>query len=102
MIPSNPSDEDIAGTWEQTQRERQAILVWGRQGGRLQEVVQAYRFARRQGDSTETAKACAVRVVGQIDPTIAEAATYALVLLEWMEREHRDWFWRCCRHHHVL
>jgi hypothetical protein len=33
---------------------------------------------------------------------LADPLAAAMVLLEWMEREHRGWFWRCCRTDHVL
>ena len=82
--------------------ERQAILTWGRQKGRLQEVVQEYRFARRQGDGRARAHADAALAVARLDPAVVDPKTYAGVLLEWMEKEHREWFWRCCRDHHLL
>jgi hypothetical protein len=96
------SRENDAVEWERAERERRAILAWGRQGGRLQEVVLAYRFARRQGGDAEEAWDCATNAVMVLDPSIAAPANHAAVLIKWMEREHREWFWRCCRHHHEL
>jgi hypothetical protein len=93
-----PSGDDAAAEWESTQ----IILAWGRRDGRLQAVVQEYRFGRRQGDSSEQAYGCAARRVASLDASIADPLIYAGVLVQWMEREHRDWFWRCCRDHHVL
>lgn len=78
------------------------ILAWGRQKGRLQEVVQEYRFARRAGDPSCQAHAHAAAVVARLDPAVVDPARYARVLIKWMEQEHREWFWRCCRDHHVL
>ena len=68
----------------------------------LQEVVQEYRFSRRQGDCSNTAHENASGVVAKADPSIADPMNHAGVLIEWAEREHREWFWRCCRKHHVL
>jgi hypothetical protein len=93
-----PSGDDDAAEWESTQ----TILAWGRRDGRLKEVVQEYRFGRRQGDSSERAYVCAALRVASLDASIADPQTCAAVLIQWMEREHRDWFWRCCRDHHVL
>jgi len=93
-----PSGDDAAAEWERTQ----TILAWGRREGRLQEVVQEYRFARRQGDTCEQAYGWAARRVASLDSSIADPQACAAVLIQWMEREHRDWFWRCCRDHHVL
>jgi hypothetical protein len=38
----------------------------------------------------------------EADPSISDAMNHAGELIEWAEREHRDWFWRCCRDHHRL
>ena len=93
---------EIALEWLRLCDERQSILAWGRQDGRLQSVVQAYRFARRCGDHADKAYADAGDAVRRLDPSVAEPMNHAAVLLEWAEREHRAWFWRCCRDHHVL
>jgi hypothetical protein len=74
-----------------------AILAWGRQHGRLQAVVQEYRFSRRAGDPSSTAYAHATAAVVRLDPSVADPGTYAAVLIAWVEQEHRAWFWRCCR-----
>ncbi len=82
--------------------DKHAILAWGRRKGRLQEVVQEYRFSRRAGDASDKAHDYASAAVARLDLSVADPAIYAAVLIQWMEREHRDWFWRCCRDHHVL
>lgn len=78
------------------------ILAWARQRHVLMEIVQEYRFARRQGEGAERARHEAAALVARTDPTIPRPMTYALILLEWAEQEHRDWFWRCCRGKHAL
>jgi len=79
------------------------ILAWARQRpGLLQAVVQEYRFSRRQGEGAVRARREAARAMQRIDPAIADPMTHAMVLLEWMEQEHRDWFWRSCRTGHEL
>jgi hypothetical protein len=92
----------VAAEWRRIEAERQAILAWARRTRMLQEVVQEYRFSRRQGDASCRAHENASRVVATADPSIADPMNYAGVLIEWAEREHRAWFWRCCRKHHVL
>jgi hypothetical protein len=96
------SREEVAAEWVRIEQERQAILDWGRQKGRLQDVVQEYRFARRAGDASYKAHEHAALAVARADPSVADPANYAGVLIEWAEKEHREWFWRCCRDHHVL
>jgi hypothetical protein len=96
------SREEVAAEWVRIEEQRQAILAWARQTGMLQEVVQEYRFGRRQGDASYKAHEQASLVVARADASIADPMNHAGVLIEWAEREHRDWFWRCCRHHHVL
>ncbi|HSI01229.1 MAG TPA: hypothetical protein VLA02_11545 [Reyranella sp.] len=100
--PGGSSREEVAAEWVRIGQDRQAILAWARQHHRLQEVVQEYRFSRRAGDPSTTAHENAGLVVRKADPSIADPMNTAGVLIEWAEREHRDWFWRCCRHHHVL
>ena len=100
--PDGSSREEVAAEWVRIEQERRAILAWGRQHRRLQEVVQEYRFSRRAGDLSRKAHENAALVVTKADPSIVDPLNWAGVLIEWAEREHRDWFWRCCRHHHVL
>ncbi len=38
----------------------------------------------------------------EIVATVADPLAYAGHIIEWAEREHLVWFWRCCREHHVL
>jgi hypothetical protein len=68
----------------------------------LIEIVQAYRFERRQGAFSSAAHAAAAKLVEKMDPSIGDPLTYADVCFEWAEREHRQWFWRCTRDHHLL
>ena len=94
---------EVALEWMRICEERQAIMAWGRaEKGRLMEVVQTYRFERRQGSNSNTAHTAAAKTVAQLDPTVGDPLNYAGVLIEWAEREHRSWFWRCCGEHHVL
>jgi hypothetical protein len=94
--------QEVALEWMRIFDQRQIILAWGREGSRLVDVVQAYRFARKCGDYSNTAHEQAAKIVARIDPSIADPMNHAGVLIEWAEREHREWFWRCCRDHHVL
>jgi hypothetical protein len=96
------SPEEVAAEWRRIEAERQAILAWARRTRLLQEVVQEYRFSRRQGDASCRAHENASRMVAKADPSIADPMNHAGVLIEWAEREHRAWFWRCCARHHVL
>ena len=68
----------------------------------LIEIVQTYRFERRQGAFSSAAHAAAARLVEKMDATIGNPLTYAGVCIEWAEREHRQWFWRCTRDHQLL
>jgi hypothetical protein len=96
------TQEEVAAEWKRIAAEREVILSWGRSTRMLQEAVQAYRFERRQGSWSYTAHIAASKVVEKADTSIADPMNYAGVLIEWAEREHRDWFWRCCRDQHVL
>ena len=88
---------EVALEWMRLCEERQAIMAWGRaEKGRLMEVVQTYRFERRQGNSSTPLEEAA-KIVASLDGSVSDPANYAGVLIEWAEREHRDWFWRCCR-----
>ena len=106
LVPDStdrPTPEEVAAAWQEIARANDAILAWARAvPGRLQEVVQTYRFERRQGAFSYSAHIAASRTVAALDPSIGDAMNYAGVLIEWAEREHRAWFWRCCRNHHVL
>ena len=96
------SQAEVALEWMRLCDERQAILAWGRaEKGRTMEVVQSYRFTRREGRNN-AAHDEAAKTVAALDATVRDPKNYAGVLIEWAEREHRAWFWRCCRNHHVL
>lgn len=96
------SQGEVALEWIRICDERQAIIAWGRaEKGRLMEVVQAYRFARRSGRHN-AAHDDAAATVKALDASVDDPKNYAGVLIEWAEREHREWFWRCCGDGHVL
>jgi hypothetical protein len=82
--------------------EREEILCWGRATGLLREVVQQYRFERRQGADTAVAHDAAAKLVAAADPRIVDPLRHAKVMIAWAESEHRAWFWRCCRDGHRL
>lgn len=94
--------EEVAAEWVKIAQEREVILAWGRRTAMLREVVQQYRFERKQGTYSYLAHAAAAKIVEKADPTVADPLNYAGVLIEWVERQNRDWFWRCCRDHHTL
>ena len=64
--------------------------------------MQTYRFERRRGAFSYLAHRAAAKAIEQIDPSVEVAMTYAGVCIDWAEREHRPWFWRCAPNHQVL
>jgi len=46
--------------------------------------------------------AAAAKMVEKMDLSIGDPLTHAGVCIEWAEREHRQWFWRCTRDHQLL
>lgn len=106
LVPDSsqkPSPEAVKAAWEAIERDRVTILAWTRERPtRLQNVVQEYRFERHRGAPSWPAHVAASKVVEAEDPTVTDPMNYAGVILEWAEREHREWFWRCCRRYHVL
>jgi hypothetical protein len=50
--PRAPTPEDVETEWRRRAQERDAILAWARSTKLLMEIVQAYRFERRQGART--------------------------------------------------
>ncbi len=92
---SKPSGSD----WR---RSEGAILGWARAKKALSEIVQTYRFERRRGTYSHSAHSAAAKTVEQIDRSVDDAMTYAGVCIEWAEREHRAWFWRCAPNDQVL
>jgi hypothetical protein len=94
--------EEVTAEWGRIAKEREAILAWARSTKMLQHVVQEYRFQRRQGASSYMSHLAAAEFIEKTDASVPDPVNYAGVLIEWAEREHRDWFWRCCRDHHVL
>ena len=82
--------------------ERETILGWARASGLLREVIQQYRFERRQGAGSPAAYDEAAKLVAAADPQIVDPLKYARVMVAWAEHEHRAWFWRCCRDGHRL
>lgn len=105
LVPNSTqgaSREEVEAEWQRIAQEREAIVAWGRSTGMLRDVVQEYRFERRRGAFSSSAHMAAAKVVEKADLSIVDPMNYAGVLIEWAEREHREWFWRCCRDHHVL
>ena len=105
LVPGSseaPSPEEVDAAWARLAQERDAILAWARSTRMLIEIVQTYRFERRQGACSAAAHAAAARLVEKVDPSIADPMTWAGVCIEWAEREHRAWFWRCTRDHQLL
>ena len=96
------SRDEVAMEWERMEAEREEILAWGRATGMLREVVQQYRFERHTGRYSSTAHEAAAGLIEKLHRTIPEPINYAGVLIEWSEKEHRSWFWRCCRDGHSL
>jgi hypothetical protein len=41
----------------------------------------------------------AAKLIEKLHPAVDDPVNHAGVCIEWAEREHREWFWRCCRHH---
>lgn len=81
---------------------RETILGWARKTKALQEIVQTYRFERRQGAFSHMAHLAAAKAVERVDPSVDDAMSDAGVCIEWAEREFREWFWRCAPSHQVL
>jgi hypothetical protein len=105
LVPGSnqaPTPEEVDAAWARLAHEREAILSWARATRMLIEIVQAYRFERRQGAWSSAAHAAAASVVAKADPSIGDPMTWAGVCIEWAEREHRQWFWRCARDHRLL
>lgn len=92
------SPEEVALEFERMDAEREEILAWGRSTRMLREVVQQYRFERSRGAYSYAAHQAAARIIEQSFPCIRDPLNYAGVLIVWAEKEHRTWFWHCCRH----
>lgn len=105
LVPGStcaPTAGEVETAWRRMAEQREAILAWARASKALMEIVQTYRFERRQGACSLDAHAAAARVVEQLDRSITDPGTYAGVCIEWAEREYRQWFWRCAPNHQVL
>ena len=105
LVPNSTqgaTHEEVAAEWIRIAAKRAAILAWARTTRMLQAVVQEYRFERRQGASSYRAHIAASRLIEKADAAIGDPMNHAGVLIEWAEREHRAWFWRCCRDRHIL
>jgi hypothetical protein len=105
LVPGSseaPTAEEVDAAWARLAEERETILAWARSTRMLIEIVQAYRFERRQGACSAAAHAVAAKVVEKVEPSIGDPLTWAGACIEWAEREHRQWFWRCTRHHQLL
>jgi hypothetical protein len=105
LVPGSsqaPTSDEVDAAWARLAQEREASLAWARSTRMLIEIVQTYRFERRQGAFSSAAHAAAARLVEKMDPSIGDPLTHAGVCIEWAEREHRQWFWRCTRDHQLL
>ena len=96
------SREEVAAEWKRIAEERETILEWGRVTGMLREVVALYRFERHMGSWSYHAHVEAAKLIDKAHPPIFDPMNLAGVMIEWSEREHREWFWRCCRDGHCL
>lgn len=94
--------EEVALEWERRAAEREEILAWGRLTGMTRQVVAHYRAERHVGTWSWPAHLAAARLIEKAHPTVTDPCHYAGVMIEWAEREHRSWFWRCCRGLHHL
>ncbi len=105
LVPGStcaPTAGEVETAWRRMAEQREAILAWARASKALMEIVQTYRFERRQGARSPDAHAAAARMVEQLDRSVTDPRTYAGVCIEWAEREYRQWFWRCAPNHRVL
>jgi len=105
LVPGSlqaPTPAEVEADWQRLAAQRETILNWARAKKALSEIVQTYRFERRRGAYSYMAHCAAAKTVEQIDRSIQDAMTYAGVCIEWAEREHRAWFWRCAPDHQVL
>jgi len=105
LVPESlqvPTPEELEAEWQRLAAQREAILGWARAKKAVSEIVQTYRFERRQGACSHSAHSAAAKTVEQIDRSVDDAMTYAGVCIEWAEREHRAWFWRCAPNDQVL
>lgn len=100
LTPASP--EEVEAEWRRMAEQRGVILAWARERKALMDIVQSYRFERRCGAYSNSAHAAAAEIVKQIDHTVSDPMTYAGVCIEWAEREHREWFWRCAPNHQLL
>lgn len=94
--------EEVALEWERMDAEREEILTWGRTTGMLREVVQHYRFERSTGAYSYMAHLAAAKHIEKTHPTVPDPVNRAGVMIVWAEKEHRAWFWNCCRGDHRL
>jgi hypothetical protein len=97
-----PTPAQVEAEWQRMAKERDAILASARSTKMLIEIVQTYRFERRQGAFSYAAHCAAAKVVETADHSLRDPMTYAGVCIEWAEREYRGWFWRCAPNHQVL
>jgi hypothetical protein len=94
---------DVAAEWRRIAEEREVILAWGRKTGMTGQVAAHYRAERHYGSCSYRAHVEAARLlIDRAKASIDEPVNHAGVMIEWAEREHRAWFWRCCRDGHYL
>jgi hypothetical protein len=66
LVPGStqaPTPEEVETEWRRMAQERDAILAWARSTKLLIEIVQTYRFERRQGAGSPAAHGAAAKVV---------------------------------------
>ena len=85
LVPGStcaPTAGEVETAWRRMAEQREAILAWARPSKALMEIVQTYRFERRQGARSLDAHAAAARIVEQLDRSITDPRTYAGVCIE--------------------
>lgn len=89
---------EVAAEWRRIAEEREAILAWGRAAVMLGQVVAHYRAERHLGACSYRAHIESAKLLSEwAKVSIDDPMNYSGVMIEWAEREHRGWFWRCCR-----
>ena len=99
LVPGSsqaPSPDEVTAAWTRLAEERETILAWARSTRMLIEIVQTYRFRAAPGRLL-LERSCRRGHGGREGGSVhRRPMTWAGVCIEWAEREHRQWFWRCC------
>src|SRR5260370_3586092 len=96
LVPGSsqaPTPDEVDAEGARMAQEREAILSWARSTRMLIEIVQAYRFERRQGAYSSAAHAAAARGVEKGDPSVGGPMPCAGVCIELAARRHRQCCW---------